>query len=267
MRAHATRRSACLLLLFFCFFVCLLACEQLNKGFVQASISSFAMIVVSELGDKTFFIAAIMAMQHARFTIFLAAISALALMTVLSVAMGFVVLVFLPPLYTHYIAVVLFAGFGAKLLHSAYHMDAAEPNDELEEVQTELREKHLVESSSDAEEPGDVEKGTAHERRPRRTSASWYAEIWSPIFVQCFLLTFTAEWGDRSQITTSVSASSMNGYGVTLGGILGHAVCTALAVLGGKYLSVRISVKTVSYLGGALFFVFAISELVLNPHV
>lgn len=53
-------------------------------GFLHAFIASLSVIVVSELGDKTFFIAAIMAMKHPRLTVFIGAISALALMTILS---------------------------------------------------------------------------------------------------------------------------------------------------------------------------------------
>lgn len=55
-----------------------------NLGFIHAFIASISVIIVSELGDKTFFIAAIMAMRHPRLTVFLGAISALGLMTVLS---------------------------------------------------------------------------------------------------------------------------------------------------------------------------------------
>lgn len=55
-----------------------------SLGFVHAFVASLSVIVVSELGDKTFFIAAIMAMRHSRITVFTGAISALALMTVLS---------------------------------------------------------------------------------------------------------------------------------------------------------------------------------------
>ena len=45
---------------------------------------------VSELGDKTFFIAAILAMRNNKLTVFLAAVSALAVMTVLSALLGLV---------------------------------------------------------------------------------------------------------------------------------------------------------------------------------
>lgn len=55
-----------------------------SLGFLHAFVASLSVIVVSELGDKTFFIAAIMAMRHPRLTVFAGAIGALALMTVLS---------------------------------------------------------------------------------------------------------------------------------------------------------------------------------------
>ncbi len=58
--------------------------DQVNLGFVHAFAASLSVIIVSELGDKTFFIAAIMAMRHARITVFIGALGALAVMTVLS---------------------------------------------------------------------------------------------------------------------------------------------------------------------------------------
>lgn len=45
-------------------------------------------------------------------------------------------------------------------------------------------------------------------------------------------MTFLAEWGDRSQISTIALAAAHDPYGVTLGGIIGHAFCTGGAVLG-----------------------------------
>jgi putative Ca2+/H+ antiporter (TMEM165/GDT1 family) len=45
--------------------------------------------------------------------------------------------------------------------------------------------------------------------------------------------------------------------GVTAGAIVGHAICTGAAVLGGQLLALRISQRTVALSGGMLFFVFA----------
>lgn len=55
-----------------------------DLGFFHGFIASLSVILVSELGDKTFFIAAIMAMRHPRLVVFIGAIGALGLMTVLS---------------------------------------------------------------------------------------------------------------------------------------------------------------------------------------
>lgn len=81
------------------------------------------------------------------------------------------------------------------------------------------------------------------------------------VFTQTFTLTFLAEWGDRSQIATIALASAKDPLGVTFGGTIGHALCTGLAVLGGKMLSARISERTVLLAGGVLFCIFALHGL------
>jgi putative Ca2+/H+ antiporter (TMEM165/GDT1 family) len=55
-----------------------------DLGFTHAFIASLSVIIVSELGDKTFFIAAIMAMRHSRIVVFTGAILALVVMTIIS---------------------------------------------------------------------------------------------------------------------------------------------------------------------------------------
>lgn len=74
----------------------------------------------------------------------------------------------------------------------------------------------------------------------------------SAIYFKSFTLTFLAEWGDRSQITTIILGAREDVYGVILGGILGHAICTGIAVIGGRLLAQRISVRT----GWFFFWVF-----------
>ena len=60
----------------------------LDVSFTHGFIASLSVIIVSELGDKTFFIAAILSMQHSRLTVFLGAVGALFTMTVLSGEIG-----------------------------------------------------------------------------------------------------------------------------------------------------------------------------------
>ena len=73
------------------------------------------------------------------------------------------------------------------------------------------------------------------------------------------------QWGDRSQISTIALAAAHNPYGVTLGGILGHAMCTGGAVLGGRALSTKISPRSVNTAGGILFLLFAVHGVYVGP--
>ena len=58
--------------------------KMTHSDFVHGFIASLSMIIVSELGDKTFFIAAIMSMRHSRLVVLAGALGALVAMTILS---------------------------------------------------------------------------------------------------------------------------------------------------------------------------------------
>uniref|UniRef100_W8ANV5 Transmembrane protein 165 n=1 Tax=Ceratitis capitata TaxID=7213 RepID=W8ANV5_CERCA len=111
-----------------------------NTGFIDAFSASISVILFTELGDKTFFIAAIMAMRHPRLIVFAGAISALALMTVLSVVFGMAATI-IPKVYTYYISTALFAIFGLKMIYEGYFMKDSDAQEEMEEVQSTLRKR------------------------------------------------------------------------------------------------------------------------------
>lgn len=134
------------------------------------------------------------------------------------------------------------------------------PSEELQEVEEELIEKKDGGGSAGRQTP-DVEEGQDDAAPEGATVYGMKADHFQ-IFTQAFTLTFLAEWGDRSQIATIALASSKNPYGVILGGLVGHAFCTALAVVGGRMLAARISERTVALVGGTLFLLFAIHSLV-----
>ncbi|XP_045505518.1 transmembrane protein 165 isoform X2 [Colias croceus] len=226
------------------------------KGsFWQGFLASLSVVIVSELGDKTFFIAAIMAMKHPRVIVFAGAISALVFMTVLSAAFGWVATV-IPRVYTHYISAALFAIFGLKMLRDGWKMDPNEGQEELDEVQSELKRR---EDQEDKEETVDMlEQGQAENRRRKRNAVL-------KVLLQAASLTFLAEWGDRSQLATVVLATREDVFGVVVGGSLGHALCTGLAVIGGRMVAQKISVRTVTIIGGIVFLFFAVSALIMGP--
>ncbi len=61
------------------------------------------------------------------------------------------------------------------------------------------------------------------------------------ILTQAFVMTFLAEWGDRSQIATIALAASYNLFMVNVGALLGHFLCTGGAVQLGEWISKRVS--------------------------
>ncbi|XP_069949803.1 putative divalent cation/proton antiporter TMEM165 isoform X7 [Cherax quadricarinatus] len=278
--------------------------EIADISFMSAFVSSLSMIVVTELGDKTFFIAAIMAMNHPRVTVFAGAMFALAFMHILSSLFGYVI-TWIPRTYTFYASTALFAIFGLKMLRDGWKMKPDEGQEELEEVQSDLRrreENYTPESRDDSEaahkrdssEEGEVafkretardseitfqrdldesltgsrrsvrsvEEGVAGTRQGRRRQLLF---VISRVFFQAFTMTFLAEWGDRSQIATVVMAAREDVYGVITGGLLGHFLCTGLAVVGGRMIASKISVRTVTIIGGIIFLIFAVSSLIIGP--
>jgi putative Ca2+/H+ antiporter (TMEM165/GDT1 family) len=53
--------------------------------------------------------------------------------------------------------------------------------------------------------------------------------------------------------------------GVIVGGVLGHGLCTGLAVLGGRMIAQKISIKAVTIAGGIVFILFALSAFIVDP--
>lgn len=225
-------------------------------SWMSGFLKSFGVILASEIGDKTFIIAAVMAMKHSRRWVFLGAAAALALMTVLSAMLGWAAPNLLPKAYTHYAATVLFFCFGVRLLYDTILNKAEAVSDEIEEVERELADSEAQrrpQAAAGAEDP----KGTAKHKGMGRV----VRRLLPPVFLEIFTLTFLAEWGDRSQISTIGLAFDYEVSAVSLGGILGHALCTGAAVIGGRHLASHIDERMVSMFGGVLFLCFGFHSL------
>jgi putative Ca2+/H+ antiporter (TMEM165/GDT1 family) len=103
----------------------------------------------------------------------------------------------------------------------------ASVQDEIKEVEQELQEKDFTSPTSNLSTPNHpaeaLEAGSSW--KPRRKDADNFTEkasggilnllnlLFSPVFVQTFIMTFLGEWGDRSQIATITLAAAS---GITL---------------------------------------------------
>ncbi|KAL1295860.1 hypothetical protein HN51_056681 [Arachis hypogaea] len=224
---------------------------SIAQGFTK----SLAMTVLSEIGDKTFFAAAILAMRHPRRLVLLGCLSALIVMTILSALVGWAAPNLISRKWSHHITTFLFFGFGIWSLKDAIFGDG--DAEELAEVEAEL-DKDWKANNGVKKDSSKVDDDLKKQQRP------FLSQFLSPIFLKAFSINFFGEWGDKSQLATIGLAADENPFGVVLGGILGQALCTTAAVIGGKSLASQISEKMVALSGGLLFIVFGIQSF-LSP--
>ncbi|KAF5741554.1 hypothetical protein HS088_TW10G00555 [Tripterygium wilfordii] len=108
-------------------------------GIFNAFFASFSMIMVSEIGDETFIIAALMAMRHPKSIVLSGALTALVVMTVLSTGLGRILPNLISRKHTNSAATVLYAFFGLRLLYIAWRSDSkSSQKKEMEEVEEKL---------------------------------------------------------------------------------------------------------------------------------
>uniref|UniRef100_A0A2N9F7M1 GDT1 family protein n=1 Tax=Fagus sylvatica TaxID=28930 RepID=A0A2N9F7M1_FAGSY len=198
------------------------------SSLVQGLIKSLAMTVLSEVGDNTFFATAILAMRHPRRPVLFGCLASLTVMTILSAFVGWAAPNLISRKWAHHITTLLFFGFGLWSLWDGINDEG--DDDEFAEVEAKM----------DAELK--AETGTTKKNS------------------KAFSVTFFGEWGDKSQLATIGLAADENPFGVVFGGIIGQALCTVAAVLGGKSLASRISEKIVALSGGVLFIAFGIQS-------
>ena len=144
-----------------------------DSGLIQ----SFLLIFISEIGDKTFFIAALLAAKYGKFISFTGSIAALAVMTIISTVLGQLFHA-VPASITQgipfddYVAVAAFSYFGIKTLIDASKLADGDSSG-------------IEEEKAEAEEI--VEELTIDQKRSSVIT----------LILQTFSLVFAAEIGDR----------------------------------------------------------------------
>ncbi|KAF8733528.1 hypothetical protein HU200_014829 [Digitaria exilis] len=178
---------------------------DISTGFASA----FLLIFFSELGDRTFFIAALLAARSSGAVIFLGTFGALAVMTIISVVLGRAF---------HYVDGIIPFGFGgtgfpvddiaAACLLIYYGvttlLDAASGDDE--KINEEQEEAELAVSKFSGNGAGVMSAAGT--------------------ITSTFVLVFVAEWGDKSFFSTIALAAASSPLGVIAGSLAGHAVAT-----------------------------------------
>jgi putative Ca2+/H+ antiporter (TMEM165/GDT1 family) len=206
--------------------------DAADGGFLQGLL----LILFSEIGDKTFFIAVLLALQQDKKAVFAGTYGALAAMTVISVTLG----QFLHQLdenlpfetsvpWDDFLAAGLLLFFGVQTIRSAEESKAEEEEEDAKEAVEGLGSTFNDEMALIA------------------TTAA---------------LVFGAEWGDKSFFATIALAAAADPGQVVGGALAGHFIATAGAVTIGDVIGDYISERVVAYAGGSLFILFAVGTLV-----
>jgi len=201
-----------------------------DETFAESFTQSLGMVVLSEIGDKTFFMAAVLAMRYGKSRVFLGCWTALVLMTGLSTALGWAAPQLIPDYFVHWAAVFLFFVFGVRMSYQAAFYEEPKVS-ELAEVEAELQGQDFGEGSQspsrDATSKGNGSPVGVRDLRQRKPEEQPAADadppskgaspsragtpaaqktaarrLLSPVVFKSFALTFLAEWGDRSQMAT-----------------------------------------------------------------
>lgn len=197
--------------------------------------ASLALVLASEIGDKTFFISALLSMKYGRLLVLLGTMLALGSMTVISVGIGQLLHAVPTTLrlgipLDDYAAILLLLYFGVQNIREGLRMSG----DEAEELEGA---KQVVESDNKA----------------GKTPFRVVSETCS--------LVFFAEWGDKSMLATVALAAAKSPLGVIVGGVTGHLIASIIAVVSGSILGKYISEKNARLFGGVLFLIFAVLTL------
>lgn len=225
--------------------------EETRQSFSRC-LAVFTMILVSEIGDKTFFISALMSMRSSAWLVFGASFAALGVMHTLSTFLGLVLPHFISQGTTLILASGLFFTFGIKLVIEAQNMTPSiSASEEMEEAEQEIEIR-------DSNRTMDVAEKQPVEQKQNSETYSTLSSLVSPLWIQVFVMIFLAEWGDRSQVATVALGASGHTWDVLIGGLLGHAICSAMAVAGGSILASKLSPRAITFCGALCFFTFAV---------
>lgn len=196
---------------------------------------AFILIFPAELPDKTFIATLVLSTRYRRLAVWIGVAVAFAVQSAIAVAAGGL-LALLPQRLVLGITFLLFAAGAILMLVSGLRARSAE----------------MAEEDSEAEE---FEESAA--RRAGASSSTWRIALTS------FIVLFTAEWGDLSQLLTAgLAARTGEPFSVFLGAWLALIIVAGIAVLIGGWLQKRVAMWRIRLVSAAVLAALAAWTLV-----
>ncbi|CAG9329624.1 unnamed protein product [Blepharisma stoltei] len=210
---------------------------------IEVIASSFLAIFLAEIGDRTFFVIAVLAIKNSRSAVFLGNWITISILAVIAAFIGAAAMKFIDPLYIQIASCIMFLVYSLLCFYEAYHGEN--------------------ESDSDKNDPllaGNESNGENHDPLLAENSQrlSWMKAFWKTA-----IMVFLAEWGDKSNITIISLSALSDPILVAIGAILGFAVIGLIGVIVGKLVEKYINEKAIKIAAGVLFLIFAIFALLM----
>lgn len=191
--------------------------------------TTFALIFPAELPDKTFIATLVLATRYRHLPVWLGVSAAFLIQVVIACTFGGF-LALLPEALVFAVTTALFAIGAVVLVRGGLASRAAEREAE-EEEEAEIAEK------------------AAH----RDMTSPW------KVFITSFVILFTAEWGDLSQLLTAgLAARTGDPLSVGIGAWLALVTVCGIAVIAGRWLQRRVPIWRIRLVSGALLAALAI---------
>ena len=186
-------------------------------------LTTFALIFPAELPDKTFIATLVLATRYRHLWVWIGAVAAFGVQMVIAVVAGGL-LALLPQRLVLGITFVLFAAGAALLIKGGLESRA-------EEAREVADEEAAISSRVEEQNPSSALR----------------------VFVTTFVILFTAEWGDLSQLLTAgLAARTGSPMSVFIGAWAALIAVSGLAVLVGRWLRDRVPIWRIRLISGAL---------------
>jgi len=224
------------------------------QGFdLSAFVRAFAVVSVAELFDKTWFMALILTLKYDPRVVFVGCYAGLVVHTILAAAFGMAAAQYFSPLALDLMSVAVFGSFA--LLYAKDFYYAEEDSDVISAGKEEAQE----DTGLDQEDTlADQESGTVN----KGYGLASPVKIHRSGLLKCFMGTFIAEWGDRTQIAMVGQHAALPLMPVFFGSLLAFALLTLSAVAAAKMLqSTKVSERHVHAVSSVFFALFTVISL------
>jgi putative Ca2+/H+ antiporter (TMEM165/GDT1 family) len=218
-------------------------------------ISATSTIFIAGFGDKSFLITAVMATKYNKNLVLLSATSSLILMGIISVQLGLAIPKYVPTYWIDVIAIIIFLILGLKMILDGITINRQKLQENSDIISNTIIKEALKDSEASI--------GSIKQEDLMPENKNEFKENLA-IISQIFILIFSSELGDKSQISTIYLSSNYHVSIIYLAVIISQVVLTVIAIFFGRLIMGKISESNLTIIAGCLFIMFGLISLYLT---